>query len=253
MDVKVLNKVFGLLEAVGARRGVPIQQRDLLRLVPGLTQATCARLLHSLDESGYVEALPGHRGYVLGPVAFWLGDGHRYQETLQAAAEGPLHGFTAATGHSVLLCVRRGHFRVILTGCNARGGVQLSLGLPRYHDLALCSTGRLLLSFMGPKARADYVSARGLPQGDPWPTHLTMHGFSALLDRIRAAGELRSHHAGRVAGAVPVPLPHSREAVLGCVWREEEDSRAERAMNALRAAASAIAANFAEQSNPVIE
>lgn len=240
MEIKVLTKALSILEFIAARRGVPTLAAELLKTLPDLTQPTCVRLLKTLCEAGYLEQLSRQKGYIPGPLAYYLGGGGAYRAALAAAARPVMEEFAAATGQSVLLTVRHGDFRTIPCGINAPTGIKLDFNRPRYCDLTLSSTGRLLLSLMPEKEQAGYFARHGCPQGESWPEHANIPEITAVLREIRDRGTLVSYHSGRGAGAVAIMVDGRAEAALGCVWSDLFQLRETEFMTALRQAAKKI-------------
>jgi len=240
MEIKVLSKALGILEFIASRRGVPTLAPELLRSMPDLTQPTCVRLLKTLCKAGYLEQLSRQKGYVLGPLAYYLGNASSYREELVSVARPVLVEFAAKYGQSILLTVRHGDFRTIPFGINTPTGIKLDLSRARYCDLTLSSTGRLLLSMMSEKEQQSFFVRHGFPQGDCWPENVSIKDVLSILQKIKNQGTLVSYHSGRGAGAVPVKVDGRVEAALGCVWSDVHKLRENEFMAGLTLAAKTI-------------
>ena len=81
-----LHKAFRVLELLADDQE---QARPLGVIAArlGLNKATCAHVLKTLSELGYVEQLGPRQGYRLGPMAYALTRGRPYRRDLVAAAE----------------------------------------------------------------------------------------------------------------------------------------------------------------------
>ena len=74
MEIKVLNKVFDLLEyaaEVSPRALLPGEAAERCNI----PRSTCVRLLKLLAEKGYLEQISPRKGYTLGPAAALLNGG----------------------------------------------------------------------------------------------------------------------------------------------------------------------------------
>lgn len=240
MEIKVLSKALNILEFIAGRGDTPTIAKELLLAIPDLTQPTCVRLLKMLCEAGYLEQLPHRKSYIPGPLAYFLGGGRVYRSELVGVARPVLKDFVQATGQSVLLTVRHGMFRTIPLGINAAEGVKLDFSRPRYCDLTLSTTGRLLLSNMPENLRRDYFARFGFPSGEGWGDAPSPEEVSAVLDSMKAQGFLLSHHGGRGVGAAAIPIDGQTEAALGCVWNDIFRHREEEFMDHLRQSAGKI-------------
>ena len=240
MEIKVLSKAFGLLEFIASRHGVPTLAPELLRHMPDLTQPTCVRLLKNLCQAGYLEQISRQKGYVLGPLAYYLGKGGSYREELVSVSRPVLEEFAAKYGQSVLLTVRHSDFRTIPFGINTPSGIKLDLSRARYCDLTRSSTGRLLLSMISEKEQQSYFVRHGLPQADCWSENITIKEALSILQKVKKDGSLVSYHAGRGAGAVPIKVDGKVEAALGCVWSDQHKARENEFMEGLHLAAKKI-------------
>ncbi len=240
MEIKVLNKALNILEFICACGEMPTVAKELLQALPDLTQPTCVRLLKTLCEAGYLEQLPHQKSYVPGPLAYYLGGGRAYRPELVATARPVMEEFVRLTGQSVLLTVRHGTFRTIPLGFNAPNGIKLDFSRPRYCDLGLSSTGRLLLSNMPESARREYFARFGYPHGADWGEAPTPEEVTAILNRIQKQRYMVSYHIDRGAGAAAIPVDGRTEAALGCVWSEALQAREHEFMDRLRQAARKI-------------
>ena len=254
MNVKVLSKAFGLLEYLAMHPGRVVTQHEILQNMSGLSQPTCVRLLADFLEAGYIEKVDA-RGYQLGPLSYFLGHGHRFNEALLQAAQPRLEEYSHKTGQSILICARHLDFRVIFGCVNHANGIQIDAGRARYNDMTLTSTGRLLLSQMNEEEIESFIERHGVPTGSPWPEKQTHSQFLSRLEKIRRQGEVVSSHHGRISGAVlleKMPSPYGGRIVLGSVWREAEGDQTEAFMSEMHRTAEEIVQEYCQSNEKVI-
>lgn len=223
MEIKVLDKAFRLLEAVARRRGEVVSQGELVQEFPELTQPTCARLLKSLAELGYLDQVSRQKGYRLGPLAFYLGNGQVYKSRLVSVVMPLLKKFTQKMGVSALMAIRHNDFRVMPLVLTPPNGIQLKKDQARYDDLFLTATGRMLLALSPEDVVKKIIDKNGVPSFPPWPRNMTEEEFYAELAKIRSAGLLISYYKDRGSIAVPLAMPvGEKPVVLGAVWHSQQ-------------------------------
>lgn len=186
--IKVLYKTFDVLEYVASRRGQAVLPQEIVKALD-LNQSTCIRIMKDLAELGYLQQLGPRKGYVLGPIAFYLADGKRYKNSLFQAAEPEIEACARKIGQSVLLATRNGAWRHILCHYNYNANMQIDCSAPRYNDLYITASGRLLLAYAPDTELSDIVVCNGLPPQECWPAAAgSLHDLKQELEKIRTAG-----------------------------------------------------------------
>ena len=84
--IKVLKKAFSIVEYVAGKSGNPVLPGEIVAAL-GINQPTCVRILKDLVELNYLEQISRQKGYVLGPLAYWITGTKRYREELVAVAD----------------------------------------------------------------------------------------------------------------------------------------------------------------------
>lgn len=237
MEIKVLDKALSILEVIGERDGDPVSAKELLKLLPDLTQPTCVRLVKSLCTAGYLAQLPHHKAYILGPLVGYLGHHCTYRKDLIVVAKPVLESFSATTGQSVQLTVRHGFFRTIPFGINAPGGVKLNLNRPRYSDFKLSTSGRLLLSGMPKRERTEYFKEYGYEGCESLAPENTEAVVTKVLDELRATGTLFGYYSGRFSGATLVSVGGVSDVAVASAWSATLEARNDEFMRHLKLAA----------------
>ena len=91
--VRSATRVLSLLEALNSYGTANLVQ---LQSSTGLPKPTIVRLLHTLEQAGYVRQVSRSTGYELTERVLRLADGFRHSDAVVAVARGHLDAFTAA-------------------------------------------------------------------------------------------------------------------------------------------------------------
>ena len=229
MEIKVLNKVFDLLEyaaEVSPRPLLPGEAAEKCKI----PRSTCVRLLKLLAEKGYLEQLSPRKGYTLGPAAALL-NGGCYQQ-LAFHGERLLRTFAAELKISVQLSLRQGNCRLILCGFNGDPGLNLDLRRIRRYDLQRALSGRVLLSHAPEAEQRRIIGSWGEDRG-------VFAGVSdeEILGRLRELSRqslLCCEHKGKYAAVVPLRVQGRVAAAAGAVWRPDRMPRAQEITDRLK-------------------
>ncbi len=232
MEVKVLGKAFKIIEVIASKRGGAVLPGEILKAV-AISQPTCIRLLKSLVALGYLAQVSRQKGYILGPLAFWVAGGKGYLHELTATAEPLVRSCAETLGQSVLLATRHEDVRIILCGFDATPGIKLDYEQPFYNDLFHTVSGRVLLAHAPEAELTRILRKRGVPTSGPWSPKTTEQVFHKEMERIRKTGRIVDCQQDRGSGAVPVFQDGVCIAVLGCVWLKSDGGKEEEFMTTL--------------------
>ncbi|HOX04760.1 MAG TPA: IclR family transcriptional regulator [Planctomycetota bacterium] len=211
--LEAVRKALKVLEAVAARPEAPTPLGTLADSA-GLNPATCAHILASLVEAGYVEQAGRKQGYTLGPAAYALSAHGAYRRDLVRLAEPVMAGLAGSLGETVLLAALRGVRRLVLHEVEGGGLVRVRAEALRGDDPCETATGRVLLAALSGEELAAFLKAAGAP-GRRWPEAATAAKLSEELARIRQAGHAVVDR-GEVTGlAFPVSRGGRVVAALG--------------------------------------
>ncbi|MBN2308898.1 MAG: helix-turn-helix domain-containing protein [Candidatus Hydrogenedentes bacterium] len=219
--IQVVHRACDILEALAGQPEAP-QPLGAIADGLGLNHATCANILKTLVNRGYVEQVAPKQGYLLGPMAYFLAGRGAYRRGLVAAAEPVVGALARELGEPVLLVMVRGGRRYIL--CHAEGseGVEVSRRVLFDENVWRTPTGRLLMAWCDDEERARFIREHGLP-GEDWREARSEQDLNRLLEGIRkadrlvleVAGDVRAvayavRDNGRVIAAVGTYLPSFR-------------------------------------------
>ena len=218
MEIKVLEKIFDLLEYAGQlspHELLPTEAAEAL----GMPRSTCVRLLKLLTRRGYLEQRSSRRGYTIGPASVLL-NGGCYQ---QLAFHGSqlLQSFAIDLKVSVQLSLWQGECRLILCGFNGNPSLNLDLRRIRRHDLQRALSGRVLLSHAPEAEQRRIIESWGEDRG-------VFVGLTdeEILARLQEMSQQKLHvgeYNGRSIAVVPVRVQGRVIAAAGAVWISQQN------------------------------
>ncbi len=212
--IQVLNRAFDILDYLAEE---PETVRTLSNIVARvkLHPATCANIIRTLVSRTYVEQTGHRKGYVLGPMAYYLARRGPYRKSLIEIAQPHITALADTVREHVLLAVIRGNKRFVL--CEAEGNptVRINEELRLGADIYGTATGRLLLAYLPAPQLAVSLSTQGSP-GKFWPEAATEKNMRRRLDEIRRAGFVVHQSCSDLTGiAFPVREQGEVTAALG--------------------------------------
>jgi DNA-binding IclR family transcriptional regulator len=211
--IQALVKALRVLEVV-AEEPETARPLGLIAARCQLNSATCAHILRTLVETGYVEQAGRKLGYTLGPAAHRLAARGPYRKDLVSQAGAVMEQLAARLGETIILAVLRGGRRLTLHEIGGGGALQVRSDVVRADDPYVTATGRLLLAGLPKDELADFIRGAGLP-GQRWPEAAGRAGLDGELARIRGEG-LAIADRGEVIGvAFPIFKGERMAAALG--------------------------------------
>lgn len=186
--IQVLHRAAVLL---GAYANEPEKPRSLSELTTllGVKAPTCANIVRTLVGLGYLDAIPGKRGYVLGPTVFALAKNGRFKGALVQKALPLLTELSRKTGETTLLSALTHLEKVVLCQVEADQNFQANVESVIRQDLYSTATGRLLVAYLPSDELSRVVKRQGFP-GDAWDHIRSSASLEKALEKIRAEGRV---------------------------------------------------------------
>lgn len=218
--IQSLERAFDILEALAAQVDTSVSLGEIARSV-GLHPATCAHLIGTMVDRGYVEQLGRRKGYQLGSMVHYLSRNIPYGGDLTARAQPLMEKLAEELGEWVVLTAMAGLRRLVLLEINGSSrAVQVDRSALRMAEKAYNSASIwLFLAHMEPSMRDRFLELHGKPE----PTtdcssfedrlaRIREDGFSVYEDKL---GEVKKvafpiWQDGMVTAAVGVHLPAFR-------------------------------------------
>lgn len=231
--IKVLDKSFGILEAVVNASPRPMRISVLAEKI-GINVATCARIVRDLVDADYLDQVSRQEGYTVGPRMLTLGNNVAYKPWLVKCAARILSRTAETVSASVMLAERRGDLRYILYHRNCCTKLPIEMTEIAYRDLLSTATGLMLASYMPVEERAEMIAGY---EDDG----LVLYDENTDFDLIRAEQQIEFRDSRRAQGIAAFPVLRGDEligVVGGSIYIEDyAGTRKEEFLRALKDAA----------------
>lgn len=212
--IKALQHGLELLGLVGANgsEGVSISEASSYT---GLHPSSCMRLMHTLEQYGYIMRFAGGKRYYPGPRSKVPLSERPLDEQLTKIGVPFMEALTASIRETaVLVCLSHDRRNSLC----AMDSMQMRISVPNdfYHTSVYRSTaGRMLLAYLSPVELDGFVRRNGLPTG-LWPEAKTRARLQVLLRRIRRKGQYWDTNPDNISStAVPVLMGNTVVAAVG--------------------------------------
>ena len=222
--IQVLDRAMRIIELLGENPGKTYPLSEIAQTV-NLDKGTCARIVKSLSEKGFVQQEAPRSGYQLGYKLYHI-TGHPVENAeLTKIARRDVEGLGAALNETALLAVSRNDRRVVLysTVPDRSLVVRTNTERPIY---SVCA-GRVILANYTPAHLEKCLIRMGLPSREEWPeiylsdspeqalvnalTRIKQKGYDILDDRHGIVGFAAPlFQGGHVVGSLGTYLPAAR-------------------------------------------
>ena len=222
--IQVLDRAMRIIELLGENPGKTYPLSEIAQTI-NLDKGTCARIVKSLSEKGFVQQEAPRSGYQLGYKLYHI-TGHPVENAeLTKIARRDVEGLGAALNETALLAVSRNDRRVVLysTVPDRSLVVRTNTERPIY---SVCA-GRVILANYTPAHLEKCLIRLGLPSREEWPeiylsdspeqalvnalTRIKQKGYDILDDRHGIVGFAAPlFQGGHVVGSLGTYLPAAR-------------------------------------------
>ena len=174
-----------------------------------LNHGTCANIIKTMVDKGFIENYGKKSGYSLGVEAYYLtGNFSNKKELLEISSE-PMKKLVVKLNESCILASLKDNNRITLFKVTNTHELQVH---PREEKNAyLTATGRVLLAFKSEKEQEDFIHKYGLPN-EMWQEIKNKPDLIIALNKIKEK-QMAIHHAESDIIGVAVPI-FKKEKVL---------------------------------------
>jgi DNA-binding IclR family transcriptional regulator len=207
--IQVIHRALNILEYVAKDGNKPKPMGQIAQDL-ALNTATCANIIKTLVQRGYLEKSDLQKGYILGPQLKELTGKHQPHLKLIAVAKIQMDQISQELNEKCLLAVLKGDKRQVIYKNNCSQMVQATT--PDEKKAYDSSTGRLLVALMSDEALEKYVHTYGLPSSSIWPDADSPSKFMAQIQQIRKNRYALIEDSKQVIG-IASPVYHQNELV----------------------------------------
>lgn len=200
--IQVVNRALDILEYVSVD---PTKPKLLGHIANDLhlNPATCANIIKTLVNRGYLEKSDIQKGYLLGKQ---LSNIHNHKYSYQALidiADPEMKYITKQLNEKCLIAVLKADKRLVIHKNSCEQMVQANT--PDEKKVYDSSTGRLLVAMLSDEALENFIHKYGLPKASIWPDADTLKKFMVQIKLIRKNGYALIEDSVQVIGvAAPI-------------------------------------------------
>lgn len=180
--IQVINRAFNIMEIIAQDNEKEWGLSEIADTL-GLNHGTCANILKTLVQRGYVDQVGLKKGYKLGYMTYQLTNSSGYSMELVNAAKVLMEKLRDEINETVILSVIKGSKRVLIHEalCNHEVQVRTTPESTVYR----ATTGRMILAHYTPKELNDFIEKVGLPSTEDWPEITTKSSLIQALNETR--------------------------------------------------------------------
>ena len=178
-----------------------------------LNKSTCAHIIATLCDAGFVTRISRKEGYCLGPFVYLLTQNRCFKQELIQICSPIMKWLHRRTGETVLLSVMYEGYKLIIHRIDGRrqlSNVRTRLIKGIVYPTATC---RMLLAHMSREELAAIYSRLGAPRQEEWAGVHNLKDMEAALERIRRAGYVKAADEPDVVGYACILKGHGGEPV----------------------------------------
>ena len=224
--IQVINRALNILEVISHDHDKEWGLSEIADELE-LNHGTCANILKTLVQRGYVEQMGLKKGYKLGYMAYQLTASNEYNIQLINATKIFIDSLANAINETVILSHIKNGKRIIVYEalCNQEIQIRTTLESSVYR----ATTGRMILAHYSPKELKDFISMVGLPSKEDWPEVTNEAELIKSLNETRKKNIEITWNSNHVVGvATPIFKKNKIIASLGVYLPDIRFSKAER-------------------------
>ena len=184
---KVLDKTFGILEAIVKRAPRPVSPMELAEELE-LNRTTCSRLLKVLLDGGYILKVSRQLGYVPGPKILSMSNMAGFENDLLEKSRPVVNRCAEELKKLVLIAQLYGGKRYIIYHKNCDPCQAIRLEQLAFDDLFATATGLLLLAYSTPAEQKRCFQEQQEIGGEFFPEFSDWEYTKKKLEEIRKQG-----------------------------------------------------------------
>lgn len=224
--IQVINRALNILEVIAHDHNKEWGLSEIADELE-LNHGTCANILKTLVQRGYVEQMGLKKGYKLGYMAYRLTASNEYNVQLINATKVLIDSLANRINETVILSHIKNGKRIIVYEalCNQ----EIQIRTTPESSVYRATTGRMILAHYSPKELKDFISMVGMPTAEDWPEITNEVELIQSLNDTRKKNIEITWNSNHVVGlATPIFKKNKIIASLGVYLPDIRFSKAER-------------------------
>ena len=207
--IQVINRALNILELVSKERDRDFSLGEIANSL-NLNASTCANIIKTLMNRGYLEQKGIKQGYKLGVQAYYLTGNFSNRKELLKASVIPLQELRDILNESCILTIMKENMRVTLHKELSSQELQV-VSNGEEKNIYLTATGRIVLACQNINTQLDFIKKYGLP-GSMWPEVINEKDLIDELNKIKRK-QLAIHFDGAFIVGVGAPIYKNGDVV----------------------------------------
>lgn len=245
--IQVVHRALDILELIAQDRSRLYTLGEISGQLK-LNNGTCANIIKTLVNRGYLEQEGRKTGYRLGSMSYLLTGNYSHKQDLMAASVALINELSSSLNEGCILSVLKDDTRIILH--EAKSTHELQVINKKEKNVYRTSTGRMILACMEYKEQREFIRKYGFPESEVW------HGVEDEDDLITELNKIRKKQLAvqvsnvQIVGlAVPIFIEDKIIASLGIYLPQSRytPSMQERILEELRTTGDLINKNLNEK------
>lgn len=209
--VQSVKRAIDILTIIaGCSRSVTLEE---IARETNLNKSTCAHIVATLCDAGFVTRISRKEGYCLGPFVYFLTQNGRFKQDLIQICSPIMTWLHKRTGETVLLSVMYEGYKLIIHRIEGRRQLSNARTKMIKGIVYPTATGRMLLAYMPREELQAIYSRLGPPREEDWAGIRSFADMEAALEKIRRDGYVRAADEPDVVGYACILKSRSGEAV----------------------------------------
>ncbi len=207
--IQVVNRALNILELIAKDRNREYSLSEISNSL-GLNPSTCANIIKTLVNRGYIEQQAKKQGYRLGIQAYYLTGNYSNRKELIKASITPMRELRDKFNESCILAIMKENMRVTLHKELSNQELQV-ISNEEEKNIYLTATGRVILAFKEINAQMEFIKKYGLP-GSMWPG---IKNEKDLMDELNKIKQKKTsvHFDNNYIAGVGAPIFKNNEVV----------------------------------------
>jgi DNA-binding IclR family transcriptional regulator len=206
--IQVVNRALDILETLSQDLNKEYSLGEIADKLK-LNHGTCANIIKTLVNRGYIESSGKKQGYRMGPKAYYLTNNFSNKKELLRVAVEPMNHLREKLNESCILAILKDNVRMTIH--KEVSTHELQVNTREEKNAYLTATGRLLIAFMDAEEQEQFIQTFGMP-GEMWAEVLSKEDLMIELRKIRER-KMAIHHADFDVVGVAVPIYKSGKVI----------------------------------------
>ena len=189
--IKSVHKAMEILSVLSDARNQPVRLCEIAEYI-NENKSTCAHIVKTLQEDGYIKQISRSKGYVLGPATYCLSRYGRYDNELVSVCHPLIRWLNKKTGYSVILAVVEGGQKYTIDYIDSEKIFhEISEIMP--DDIYRTATGRIIMANMNKSDIKIIFEKNGIPPKGHWDEVSSLESLESKLSEFDKKGIVQTH------------------------------------------------------------